>query len=202
MEDHPKKERTLVVIKPDGVQRSLIGEIIKRFERVGLKLVGLKFFVPTEEFVKSHYLIDPNWPKGAGQKTIDGYRKRGQKPPIEDPEECGQQILRMLVKYLSVGPVAAMVWQGNQSVGIIRKLIGDREPLNSDVGTIRGDFTIDSYNVADTDVRAIRNLIHASGNVDEAEKEIALWFKPEEIISYRLISEEILYDVNLDGILE
>ena len=95
-----------------------------------------------------------------------------------------------------------MVWQGMNAIGVIRKITGGTEPLTSVPGTIRGDYTIDSYSAADTDKRAVRNIIHASGAVDEAEKEMALWFKPEEILNYRLVSEEIIYDVNLDGILE
>jgi nucleoside-diphosphate kinase len=95
-----------------------------------------------------------------------------------------------------------MVWQGMNAVKIVRKITGGTEPLTSDVGTIRGDLTIDSYEVADLDNRAVRNLIHSSGSVEEAQREISLWFKPEELINYRLINESILYDVNLDGILE
>jgi len=100
------------------------------------------------------------------------------------------------------GPVIIMVWEGAHAVAIVRKLVGATEPLVSDVGSIRGDFVLDSYSMSDTDKRSVRNLIHASGSTEEAEKEIKHWFKPEEIINYRLVSEEILYDVNLDGILE
>ncbi len=191
-----------MVIKPDGVQRSLIGEIMKRYERSGLKLVALKFFVPAGEMVKKHYLIDPEWTKKVGEKSIAAYEKKGLKPPFTDLVKCGEAVLERLIKYLTSGPVVTMVWQGNKAVGIVRKITGGTEPLTSDVGTIRGDFTIDSYDLGDTDERAIRNLIHASGSVDEANKEIALWFTPEEIINYRLVQEQILYDVNLDGILE
>ena len=95
-----------------------------------------------------------------------------------------------------------MVWQGAHSVKIVRKLVGGTEPLTSDVGSIRGDYVLDSYKMTDDDNRAIRNLVHASGSVDEASKEIAIWFEPGEILNYRVIQEEILYDVNLDGILE
>jgi nucleoside-diphosphate kinase len=95
-----------------------------------------------------------------------------------------------------------MVWQGVHAVGIIRKITGGTEPLTSDVGSIRGDYTIDSYELSDVDGRAVRNLIHASGSPDDAEKEIALWFKDGEVIGYRLVQEAIIYDVNLDGILE
>jgi len=191
-----------VIVKPDGVQRSLIGEIIKRYEQSGLKLVGLKMIVPDEDFVESHYLVDPEWRVKTGQKTIDSYKKKGKTPPSENPIEVTAIILKNLKKYLAAGPVVAMVWQGIHAVGIVRKITGGTEPLTSDVGTIRGDFTIDSYEMADVDGRAVRNLLHSSGSPEEADKEIALWFKEEEVYSYRLNNESILYDINLDGILE
>lgn len=196
------KERTLIVIKPDGIQRSLIGEVIKRLERVGLKLVGIKMVVPTPEFIEKHYTVDPEWMRITGEKTIESYRKKGQTPPNEDPIAVTTIVLNNLKKYMSSGPSIAMVWQGVHSVKLVRKLVGGTEPLTSDPGSLRGDFVLDSYQLSDTDSRAIRNLIHASGSTDDAQKEIDLWFKPEELINYRLISEQILYDVNLDGILE
>jgi len=197
-----KRERTLVLIKPDGVQRSLIGEIIKRYERTGLKLAALKFFIPTEDLVKKHYLSDQNWLESVGKKSIASYEKKGLKAPYGDPLVCGKAVLARLLKYLTCGPVVVMIWEGNQAVGVIRKITGSTEPLSSDVGTIRGDFTIDSYDLGDADERAIRNLIHASGSPAEAEKEIPIWFEEEEIIKYNIIQEKILYDVNLDGIKE
>ncbi len=199
---HPKTERTLVIIKPDGVQRGLVGEIIRRYERSGLKLVGLKMVVPTKDFIEKHYLINPEWRRITGEKTIESYRKNGKKPPSDDPHKVTEVILNNLKNYLSSGPVIAMVWQGMHAVGIVRKITGGTEPLTSDVGTIRGDLTIDSYEVSDVDGRAVRNLIHASGTPEEAEKEVSLWFSDKELLNYRLIGEAILYDVNLDGILE
>lgn len=198
---HPKYERTLVIVKPDGIQRSLIGEIIKRYEQCGLKLVGLKMVVPTMELIEKHYLIDPEWRMKTGLKTIESYRKKGKVPPSEDPLKITEIILNSLKKYMTKGPVISMVWQGMHAVGIVRKITGSTEPLTSDMGTIRGDFTIDSYEVSDVDGRAVRNLIHASGSPDEAEKEIALWFLPKEVIDYRLINEAMLYDKELEGIL-
>ena len=196
------KERTLVLIKPDGVQRSLIGEIIRRYERTGLKLIALKFIIPTEKLIEKHYLIDDGWLESVGKKTIDSYEKKGEKPPFRDPREGGKWVLGKLKKFLSAGPVIAMVWQGNEAVGVVRKITGGTEPLASDVGTIRGDLTLDSYPIADIDSRAIRNLVHASGSPNEAEKEIKVWFDRKEILKYRLVQEEILYDVNLDRIKE
>ena len=197
-----KNEKSLVLIKPDGIQRSLIGEIIKRYERSGLKLVGLKIIIPTEDLIEKHYLLNPSWKWSVGEKAINAYKKQGKNPPSLDPIEVGNTVLRVLKKYLTSGPVIIMVWKGAHAIGIIRKITGGTEPLTSDVGTIRGDYTIDSYELSDTGGRAIRNLIHASGTKEEAENEINLWFKKEELINYRLINEEIIYDVNLDGILE
>ncbi len=199
---HFKQERTLVLIKPDGIQRSLIGEIISRFERMGLKLVGLKMLIPTAEHIEAHYTLDPDWRRLTGEKTIAGYEKKGLTPPSRDPIKISGVILNNLKKYMTSGPVVAMVWQGAHAVQIVRKIVGGTEPLTSDVGTIRGDYVLDSYQMADEDGRAVRNLMHASGTIKEAEAEIKHWFKPEELFDYRLIQEQILYDVNLDGILE
>lgn len=199
---HLSKEKTLVIIKPDGIQRTLIGEIIGRYERIGLKLVGLKIVVPTTEQVHAHYTVDPEWIQKTGEKAISAYEKKGQTPPSTDPMEVGNKVLENLKKYLTSGPVVAMVWQGAHAVEVVRKITGGTEPRSSDVGTIRGDFVLDSYQMADTDGRAIRNLIHASGSTDEAQKEIDLWFDGNEIVNYRLVQEQITYDVNLDGILE
>lgn len=198
-----QKEQTLVIIKPDGVQRSLIGEIIKRYERAGLKLVALKLVIPTEEMIEKHYLSpSAGWLEAVGKKTIKSYQDKGIKPPIEDPVKQGRIVLRRNIKYITSGPVVAMIWEGNEAIGIVRKITGVTEPLASDVGTIRGDLTLDSYGPADSDDRAVRNLLHASGSPEEAVKEIPIWFSQKEILKYRLIQESILYDVNLDGIKE
>ncbi len=198
---HPKYERTLVVVKPDGVQRSLIGEIIKRYEQSGLKLVGMKMMVPTEDLIDKHYLLDPEWRVKTGLKTIESYKKKGKTPPSDDPLKITEIILRNLKKYMTKGPVIAMVWQGMHAAGIVKKITGGTEPLTSDMGTIRGDYTIDSYEVSDVDDRAVRNLVHCSGNAKEAEQEVDLWFKPEELTEYRLINEAMLYDPEISNIL-
>ena len=198
---HQKLERTLAVVKPDGVQRNLVGEIIKRYEQSGLKLVGLKMLVPTPDFIEAHYTLDPEWRVKTGMKTIESYKKKGKQPPSEDPREITAVILKNLKTYLASGPVIAMVWQGMHAVGIVRKITGGTEPLTSDVGTIRGDYTIDSYEVSDVDGRAVRNLVHASGSPAEAEMEIAHWFKPEELHDYRLVNEAMLYDTDMGHIM-
>ena len=199
---HHKEERTFVIIKPDGVQRSLIGEIIKRYEKIGLKLIGLKMGVTTGEMIEKHYTIDPEWMRKTGEKTIANYKEKGAKPPSDDPIEITKIVLKNLKKYMTSGPVIMMVWQGAHAVGIVRKITGTTEPLTSDVGTIRGDFVLDSYIMSDTDGRAVRNILHASGTVEEAEKEIALWFRKDELINYSIIQETILYDIDMNSILE
>lgn len=199
---HPKKERTFVMIKPDGVQRSLVGEIIQRFERIGFKLCASKMVVPTEEILWKHYNKTDEWFMKKGQSIVDKRVAKGL--PIEkEVIEYGKDIIRGSIKAVSCGPVLAMVWEGNQSVAIIKKMVGSTDPLSSDVGTIRGDYSLDSFSLVEHDDRgSVRNIIHCTDEVAEYEREVAIWFKPEEIINYRHIQEAMLYDVNLDGILE
>lgn len=201
---HLKDEKTFVIIKPDGVQRSLIGEIIKRYERMGLKLVAIKMLIPTKQLGIDHYykVGGDEWLESVGKKARASYESNGLKSPFKTNYENGQTVLERNARYLSSGPVIAMIWQGNQAVALVRKITGGTEPLTSDVGTIRGDFTLDSYIISDADNRSIRNLIHASGTVEEAEKEIKIWFNENEILQYNHLNEKILYDVNLDGIKE
>ncbi|MDD4938360.1 MAG: nucleoside-diphosphate kinase [Candidatus Shapirobacteria bacterium] len=197
-----KQEKTLILVKPDGVQRGLIGEAIKRYEQSGLKLIAIKMAIPNKKLALDHYSVDPEWTLKTGTKSIEAWKAKGLTPPTNDPIELAEGVRKQLVSFLSSGPVVAMIWQGMNAISVIRKITGGTEPLTSVPGTIRGDYTIDSYRAADVDKRAVRNIIHASGSVEEANKEISLWFKSDEIVSYRLISEAIIYDVNLDGILE
>lgn len=190
---HHKDARTLVIIKPDGIQRSLMGEIIGRYEKVGLKLIAMKMLVPTAEMIEKHYTLDPQWRRITGEKTIKGYMDKGLKPWTNDPLEVTSVLLGKLKTYMTSGPVIAMVWQGTHAVKIVRKLTGGTEPLTSDVGTIRGDYVLDSYEISDGDGRAIRNLVHASGSAKEAADEIKHWFTDKEIMDYELVQEKILY---------
>ncbi len=184
---HPKKERTFVILKPDSVQRGLVGEIISRFERTGLKLVALKFGIPTEAQCFAHYNKDDAWFLRKGEGIIENKKKIGL-PVEKEAIEYGRDIIKAIVKYMTSSPVVMMVWEGNQSVAIIKKLVGGTEPSTSDVGTIRGDYTLDSYHMSDFDgTRAIRNLIHCTDNSGETDHEISVWFKPEELMNYRLV---------------
>jgi nucleoside-diphosphate kinase len=198
---HPKNERTFIIIKPDGIQRSLVGEIISRFERAGLKLAAAKMVVPDSDRIWKHYNKDEAWFLKKGQGIIDNRTNAGL-PVEKEAVEYGKDIVRALEKYMTAGPVVMMVWEGNQSVAVVKKLVGETEPSVSDVGTIRGDYTSDSILLANIDDRAVRNLLHCTDKPEEADHEINLWFKPEEVVTYRHISEAILYDVNLDGIME
>ncbi len=196
-----QKERTLLIIKPDGVQRNLMGEIIHRIERTGLKLVAMKLIVATKEQAYEHYKKDEEWLQKKGELRVKQRTEAGK--PVEKPaREYGMDIVNGNVTFMTAGPIVPMIWEGNQSVGIIKKLVGTTEPLTSDVGTIRGDLTIDSYDISNGDERSVRNLVHCTDNPAESDREIAIWFKPEEIVNYKHVNERMLYDVNLEGILE
>lgn len=198
MNNNPKKQRTFVILKPDAVQRSLMGEIIKRIERTGLKMVALKMVMATEDQCWKHYNKDEEWFLKKGQMVIENLQKAGL-PVEKEAVEYGRDIIGALVKFMTCGPVIPMIFEGNQAVGIVKKIVGGTEPTSSDVGTVRGDFTLDSYELSNLDQRAVRNLVHCSDLSDEAEREISIWFNESEVIAYRLIAEQILYDVNLDG---
>jgi len=195
------KERTLVIIKPDGVQRGLIGEIISRFERTGLKFTAFKFLVATEEQCLTHYNKDEAWFLKKGNRIIEDLTAQGL-PVEKDAMAYGKGIIDTIVKFITAGPVLAMVVEGNQSVAIVTKIVGSTEPSTSDVGTIRGDLTVDSYGHSTVQNRAVRNLIHCSESPEEAEREIKVWFDEKEIINYKTVQERILYDVDLNNIFD
>jgi len=194
----PHQERTFVILKPDTVQRSLMGEVIRRFEQTGLKCTAMKMFVADEDRLFKHYNKDDAWFLKKGTNIIENL-KAHDRPVEKDAIEYGKDIIRANAQYMSAGPVVAMVWEGNQAVAVIKKIVGSTEPSTSDVGTIRGDFTIDSYAHSAFEDRAVRNLIHCSDEPSEAEREIELWMKEDDIMNYVTAQERIMYDVNLDG---
>jgi nucleoside-diphosphate kinase len=195
---HPHQERTFVILKPDTVQRSLIGEVIKRFERTGLKCTAMKMFMADEARLLQHYNKDDAWFLKKGLRAVEDMKAQGREV-TKEPIEYGKDIIRTIVHYMTAAPVIALVFEGNQSVAVITKLVGTTEPTTSDVGTIRGDYTLDSYSHSAYENRAVRNLIHCSESPEEAEREIALWFKEDEIMNYTTAQERIMYDINLDG---
>lgn len=163
----PKIQKTLVLFKPDAVQRGLVGEILTRFERVGLKIVGIKMLAPDRDHYYKHY------------------------------EEIGQVITRRgektfqnVLDTMSEGPVIALVLEGVEAVELVRKLVGSTEPKASAPGTIRGDFSHMSYAYADDTAKGIPNLIHASGDLSDAEQEVPHWFSEAELYDYSALSEK------------
>lgn len=202
---HPKKERTFVILKPDTIQRGLVGEIIQRFERIGLKIVGMKMHMADEAKLWQHYNKDDAWFLKKGVKIAENRKGLGL-PVDKEPIEYGRDIIGVVVKYMRAGPVVSLVLEGNQAANVVKRIVGGTEPTTADSGTIRGDFAIDSYYLCDVDgSRGLRNLVHCTDLADgdgAAEREIGIWFTEEEMVNYRLISEAMLYDVNLDGILE
>ncbi len=182
-------ERTLVILKPDTIEKGLIGEIVTRFEKVGLKIVAVKLLTAHKELVERHYPADREelW-VGIGNKTLDNYRDLDMNPKdslgTNDPKEIGKMVRVWLMDYLMKGPVLAMVLEAPHAVELVRKMAGHTLPLIAAPGTIRGDYAYDSSYLANSNKRAIENLLHASGTKEEAEYEIPLWFTAKEIHKY------------------
>ena len=190
------KERTLILLKPDAVKRGLMGEIIQRFERVGLRLVGGKFLVVSEEIARRHYPNTVEWKQTVGQRTIDDCEKYGidvmANMGTTDPLEVGEIVKKWNEDFLLSGPVLAMVWQGVNAVERVRSLVGATVPAKALPGTVRGDYSLDSAIEANKRSRTIYNLVHASGSVEEAGGEIGMWFKEDEIFDdYKLVYEDL-----------
>ena len=159
-------ERTLVLLKPDAVQRALAGQIISRFENAGLKIIGMKLIHIDKEFARRHY-------------TEDIAKRRG------------EQVRNWLIDYITEGPVVAIVLEGVEAIEHVRKLTGVTEPKSAAPGTIRGDYAHISYGHADQKKIPIKNLIHASGNKEDAEHEVPLWFSEKELFSYKTVHEHL-----------
>lgn len=190
-------ERTFVMIKPDGVKRGLVGEIIARFERAGLTLVALKMVHPTKKMVENHYPSTEKWFQTVGEKTLSSYREFGLDPiehlQTDQAREIGKIVKGWLIDFISSSAVVCMVWEGNHAIQNVRRLVGNTLPIKANPGTIRGDFTCDSPDLANERHRPIRNLVHASGDPEEARHEISLWFTEEEILDYERADTEIMY---------
>lgn len=181
-------ERTLVLIKPDAVKRGLIGVICQRFEQAGLKIVACKMVLPTRERLDGHFPTSEEWVRGMGEKTLEIYREYAI-DPVEilgtaDSLVIGYKIKEWNYRYLMLGPVMAMALEGIHAVDVVRKLIGHTLPFKAAPGTIRGDFSINAPDLANVAGSSCKNLVHASGTIEEAEQEIANWFSPTELIAY------------------
>lgn len=185
-------DRALVLVKPDGVERALIGAVIKRFEDSGLKVVGLKMVKPTEAVVGSHYTDDKEWLLSVGKKAKQSAKEKGSKS--DDTEmDIGRRIRSLLIKELTHGVVVAFVLEGNSAAEAARKIAGGTEPKSADPSSIRGAYSTDSYSMADRKKRPVRNIVHVSENGEIAEKEIKIWFNDSELFKYSRADEESMY---------
>lgn len=197
MTHHPKQERTLVLVKPDGVKRGLVGETIKRLEQRGLKVIALKMILPTEKQAYDHYPHTEAWYRGMGEKTLEGLKKYGKSPlalmGTEDPLKIGQEIGKWTTDFLKSGPVVALIIEGVHAVDMVRKIVGHTLPSKAEMGTIRGDYSVDSPTLANLDKRAIHNVVHASGDPIEAAHEIKHWFSEQEVHDYKRAEEDIMF---------
>jgi len=181
-------ERTFVMVKPEGVKRKLIGEIIKRIEQVDLKIVAIKMIWPKKDFVERFYPNNDKWFKSVGERAKKAFLEQGldikKYYGTEDPIGMGKVVKKWIIDHMTSGPAVGMVVEGYNAISIMRKLCGDTYPDRALAGTIRGDFSVDSVELANSEGRTTLNIIHASGNGEEAKNEINLWFKEEEIVSY------------------
>lgn len=189
-------EQTVVLIKPDGLKRGLVGEVIHRFERMGLKIVAMKMVKPDEAFFHKHYGTDKESTiDRLGNKTLATYQKYGKDAKkdfgTDDPKELGKLVVGWLMSYTTSGPVIAILLEGRHAVENVINIAGPTMPVNAPAGTIRGDFSTDSAAYANEEQRGVTNIIHISGSLEEANFEKTLWFAPEEIYSYKRADELI-----------
>lgn len=194
-----QKERTVILIKPDGVKRGLIGEVIFRFEKMGLKVIALKMVWIDEVLAKKHYPESrEDLMKAIGEKTLKTYEKYGRDPKEEfgtlEPEEIGKMVNQWNINFITSGPVIAMLLEGLHAIDNARMIAGNTLPVFAEPGTIRGDYSIDSPALANAKKRAVYNIIHASGNEKEAKYEEQLWFRKEDVHdNYKRSDEEAMF---------
>ncbi len=186
---HPKEEKTFLMIKPDGVRKGLIGEIIHRVEQRDLKVVALEMFQPTRDQIHNHYPKDEKWIARLGEKTLATYAKYGYDAEKElgttDAMKIGTQVRDWLLDFMTSAPMVRMVVQGIHAVDMVRKIVGPTMPYQAEMGTIRGDFSADSPALANKEKRAVMNLVHASETPEEAAHEIEFWFGKSPVFAYK-----------------
>lgn len=194
---HPKEEKTCVLIKPDGVKRGLIGEVISRIESRGLKIIAAKMLWPSKKFIDQHYPKDYNWIRRLGENALKSFEKYNMDVKkslgTADPDKIGLEVRNWLLEYMTSGPILAMVVKGIHAIDMVRKICGPTIPAFAEMGTIRGDYSVDAPTAANTDKRAIHNLVHASETAKEAENEIKHWFSQKEIHDYKRAEEDIMF---------
>ncbi|MBI2463274.1 MAG: nucleoside-diphosphate kinase [Candidatus Spechtbacteria bacterium] len=194
---HPAEETTVLLVKPDGVKRGLVGEVVKRIEMRGLKIIALKMIAVSREHARNHYPNTDEWMRGMGEKTLSNYNQYGkdsiQEIGTADPLEIGKMVAEWNVDFLTSGPVVAMLIKGIHAVDMVRKIVGKTIPSQAEMGTIRGDYSVDSPTMANFAKRAIHNVVHASGDPSEAAHELEHWFTAEEIHDYKRAEEDIMF---------
>ncbi len=194
----PLQEKTVVLLKPDTVKRALSGEIIARFEKAGFKIVGLKMAWVKADLVAKHYPDNKEYLTTVGEKTLKTYNEYGKDPHEElgtkDAYEIGKMVRQWNMQFLSSGPVVAILLQGLHAVDAVRMMVGNTLPRFAEPGTIRGDYSLDSPILANLKKRSVKNMIHASGTTEEAKFEEQLWFRENEIFSYKRVDEEIMFE--------
>lgn len=182
-------ERTLLIIKPDAIKRGLIGTIIETFERPGLKLMAAKMVKPDASVIKNHYPGTPEWITEMGNKTLASFKQAGTDVKklmgTEDPLKLGTFVYDRLIKYWQEGPIVAMVFEGPNAVAVARKLRGHTIPALAEPGTLHATYSFDSSTTSSVLDRVVKTFVHASGSVEEAEREIAYWFKDVKFEGYR-----------------
>lgn len=193
----PKEEKTVVLIKPDGVKRGLVGEINSRIEKRGLKIIALGMIWATKEQIDDHYPKDKEWITRIGEKTKATYKKYGFNTKKElgtiDSEKIGQMVRKWLIEYMTSGPLVKIVVKGVHAIDMMRKMAGNTVPALAEMGTIRGDFSVDSPAAANRAKRAVHNIVHASENEKEAKHEMDFWFSPNEIHDYKRAEDDIMF---------
>ena len=193
------EEKTFVIVKPDGVKRGLTGEVIRRIEQRGLKIVALEMIWATRKEMDRHYPKDKTWITGLGANTLKTYQEF--KIPVDlkkefgadDPYKIGFKVRGWLLDFMTEGPVVKIAIEGVHAIRMVRKIVGPTIPAFAEMGTIRGDFSVDSPALANANKRALRNLIHASGNPAEAKNELGLWFKKNQIHSYKRSEDDVMF---------
>lgn len=192
-----KEERTLVLVKPDGVMRGLSGEVISRIEQRGLKVVALKMVQVDRKHLEKHFPSDPEWAARLGDKGLKTFAEYKLDPKehmgTDDRVKIGQKVKESLFEYMASGPIVAVVVEGIHAIDMVRKIAGDTLPVFAAIGSVRGDYSVDSPAVANVEGRAIKNLMHASETPEEAKHEIDLWFAKDEIHDYKRSDEDVAY---------
>lgn len=193
------EETTFVIVKPDGVKRGLTGEVIRRIEQRGLKIVALEMIWAKRGEMDAHYPKDKAWISNLGANTIRGYTEYNipvdfkKEYGTDDPYKIGLKVREWLLDFMTSGPVVKIGVQGLHAIKMVRKIVGPTIPSFAEMGTIRGDYSVDSPALANANKRAVRNLIHASGNPDEAKNELGMWFKKGQIHSYKRSEEDVMF---------